>query len=169
MRPITQGAVFSVNREYRYALRRDLAPDGHGTVLFVMLNPSTADADTDDATIRRCKGFARTGRYRTMLVGNLYAYRSRNPKKIERLPDFDRIGVENDLYLERMATQADHSIVAWGARPWALPRMERVLEILGDLCDVYCLGETQDGFPKHPLYLPKTAYPRRYELPERAA
>lgn len=165
MRPITAPANFSVNRHYRYALRRDL-PEGDGTVLFVMLNPSTADEDVDDATIRRCTGFAAAGRYRTMLVGNLYAYRSRNPKKIERLPDFDRIGADNDLFLARMAKQADHTIVAWGARPWAFPRMERVLEILGE---VWSLGETQDGFPKHPLYLPKTAYPRPYELPERAA
>lgn len=125
MREITERAILSVNREYRYALRRDLDDAGaSGTILFVMLNPSTANANVDDATIRRCIGFARAGRYRTLLVGNLYAYRSRNPKKIEHLLNFDRIGVENDLYLRRMREQAE----AWGFKPstlltWCKPPM----------------------------------------------
>lgn len=120
---------------------------------FVMLNPSTADADQDDPTIRRCIAFARAWGCGSLRVVNLYAWRATKPAELWTAAD--PVGPENDEYLEGAArfavTFRFPLIAAWGAnaRPdridavRKLPGMER-LEVL---------ALTRGGHPRHPLYL----------------
>lgn len=152
-------AIISADGLYRYRLEREWDTlDGAGTVLWVMLNPSTADADTDDATIRRCLGFSKAWEFAGLYVGNLYALRSTDPRAIGKHPD--PIGPECDEHLKVMAMTSWVSLIvcAWGSGvdPY---RADQVRTMLSQHRKLYCLGKTKDGNPKHPLYLPKTLKP----------
>lgn len=163
-------AVISGCGRYRYTLEWDLqaslplvergAARALGlSVLFVMLNPSTADASVDDATIRRCLGFARAWGYSRLLVGNLFALRATQPEAL--LADEDPVGPDNDEYLfEYLAGRADLTVAAWGSHQAVGARGPAVLARLREGGDVYCLGQTQGGEPRHPLYLPGKLEPQ---------
>jgi hypothetical protein len=147
-------AIISVDGHYRYALsRRWLDNTKSGVAMFVMLNPSTADAITDDATIRRCMGFAESWGYAGIDVGNLYAYRTKNPEKLYSAPVWP-VGNDNDRYLEIMAKQASVIVCAWGANAIDHHRVVRVKSLLQDFGPLYCLGLTINKHPRHPLYVP---------------
>ena len=155
------GATFDGTGRYRYALWR--AWDGDAPrVAFLMLNPSTADARRDDPTIRRCIGFARSWGFGSVEVVNLFAYRTPDPEVLRRAPD--PVGPENDRYLRRAARRAQRLIVAWGNRGGLLGRDEAVMRLLRKDGTVHCLGRTQAGHPRHPLYLRKDAKPRRFAM-----
>lgn len=141
------GATFSPDRRYRYDLWRTWSPFG-GQVTFVCLNPSTANEDTDDPTIRRCIGFARSWGYGGMHMRNLFALVSTDPRALEAA---DAIGPENNAYLRKIG---DHRVVAWGNEGVRVGRSRQVQEILGY---ARCFGLTKIGEPRHPLYLPKNA------------
>lgn len=143
--------------EYRYALSRGPWLNGEGTVLFVMLNPSTADEREDDPTIRRCIGFAQSWGFARLTVGNLYGLRATDPRAL--LVADDAVGRENDAALTKLAKNATEIIVAWGATRHPFPKRARdVLWLLGRHCRaVYCVGETKDGQPRHPLYARRDA------------
>lgn len=149
---------------YRYRLSRTWPDDllGHydGTALFVMLNPSTADALQDDPTIRRCIGFARSWGKARLLVGNLFAFRATDPRQLDSAAD--PIGPENDEHLAAMATEADVIVAAWGADKQVASRGRQVAEILFGNFYVQCLGKTAAGHPRHPLYLPKSVSLQSY-------
>ena len=142
-------AVLSPCARYRYALTREWAC-GTGTVLFVMLNPSTADATTDDPTTRRCAAFARGWGYRRLTIANLFAYRAPDPSRL--LAVTDPVGPDNDLWLARLSAEATAVVAAWGAHARA-PRVEQVRARLAR--PLSCLGHTLAGAPRHPLYLPR--------------
>ena len=164
-------AVLSPCGTYRYRLTREwaerdlLSAEGGGSVTFVMLNPSTADATLDDPTIRRCVGFAQALGCGSMIVVNLYALRSTDPKALWSHPD--PVGPDNDKVLASTLWDAAYLgepvIAAWGAnaRPdrvaafMALPHADRVT----------ALGVTKAGAPRHPLYLPRTARPVQWTAP----
>ena len=137
--------------DYRYALSRHWG-DGESQV-FVMLNPSTADATLDDPTIRRCMGFARRDGYDGLVVVNLYAYRSTDPKAL--FTGVDAVGPQNDDYLRLLLAERVRRglpvIAAWGANA-RLDRVGAVLNLVSDV-DWRCLGTTKQGAPKHPLYI----------------
>jgi hypothetical protein len=140
--------------DYRYTLRREIPVLGaEGTVLFVMLNPSTADDNWDDPTIRRCVGFATRWGYARLEVGNLYALRSTDPAGL--FASDDPVGRENDRHLDEMARRATEIIVAWGATPHPFPkRAQDVLWRLEFYCGTArCLGQTKHLHPRHPLYV----------------
>lgn len=144
-------ATFSADRRYRYTLSRlwSLMPP---YLVVVGLNPSTADENADDPTIRRCIGFAkREGLYGLIMV-NLFALRSTDPKALLRDPH--PIGADNDAVLRQQTDRRDGSKVlcAWGAHPAAVERARSIYPTLGPL--LYCLGTTKDGHPRHPLYVP---------------
>ncbi len=145
---MTKGAVLSSCGQYRYGLTRTFFT-GTGTVLFIMLNPSTADAEMDDPTIRRCIGFARRWGFQELKVGNLFALRATDPRELKRVSD--PIGPENDRYLMHMSGSADAVIAAWGAHGIYRNRSQHVLGLLEGT--VECLGLTKQGYPRHPLYL----------------
>jgi hypothetical protein len=136
---------------YRYGLIRrwSEAP----ALLVVMLNPSTADAELDDPTIRRCLGFARRDGYGAIIVLNLYAYRATDPKAL--LTCDDPVGPKNDGYLFRhlwaAKLQQRPVLAAWGVHG-ATGRVAEVLALAPGV-DWRCLGTTKAGSPRHPLYV----------------
>ena len=137
---------------FRYTLKRRWGPGRE--MLFIMLNPSTADGTQDDPTIRRCVGFARRERFGAIRVENLFAYRATSPDDLFA----QKLGKELSLH-ERVALQTavdvSHLVVAaWGGDRRAAGRAEYVKALLRTLrADVYCLGTTKSGAPRHPLYL----------------
>ncbi|RLM32639.1 DUF1643 domain-containing protein [Haloarcula sp. Atlit-120R] len=156
-------AVLSDDREYRYRLTRTWDTD-KPTVAFIMLNPSTADENADDPTIRRCRGYAEDWGYGTLVVGNLFAYRTSDPEDLRGVDD--PIGPDNDAHLEAICQEADKVIVAWGTDGDLLDREREVVEHLD--ADLYALNTTKHGHPNHPLYQPADAEPELFELEDSA-
>lgn len=148
----TDTASFSGDRDYRYALTRmwgDAPP-----VVWVMLNPSTAGAFEDDATIRRCIGFTRriAPEAGGLTVVNLYSLRSTDPAELWTHPD--PVGPAGNYYLGSRAIGARLVIAAWGmhgARNGRGPQVAAELTAAG--VKLMCLGTTAAGHPRHPLYL----------------
>lgn len=146
-------ATLSPCEAYRYRLGRswdaDLEP-----LVWVMLNPSTADASRDDPTIRRVVDFTRAAGYGGCEVVNLYALRATDPKKLWTHPD--PVGPNNDLHIEEVCRGRD-VVAAWGA----MAKPDRALAVTHLVRQVAkslrCLGLTMGGAPKHPLYVPAKA------------
>jgi hypothetical protein len=150
---MTKSAVFSEDKIYRYRLSR-IWKNIQGTLrrlVFIMLNPSTADAMIEDPTIRRCMGFANEWGYGILDIANAFALRSTHPSKLKEVED--PVGPENDKHLRLITEGADLIIVAWGVHGKVLGRGRKVAEeVLADRT-LHCLGKTLDGDPRHPLYL----------------
>lgn len=151
--PLVNGAVLSEDGVYRYVLYREW-PDGTGTALWIMLNPSTADADVDDPTIRRCRDFSQRWGYRRMRVVNLYAYRAPDPATLKAM-SANIVGPENRNVVNEEIAKADFVVCAWGANPIVRslhkPDVVTLAGIHGK--DLWCLGMTSGDQPKHPLYV----------------
>lgn len=143
-------AFISPCGQYRYTLCRELDSNAakHRTVLFIMLNPSTADSIIDDPTIRRCMSFARREGFTRLTIVNLYALRSTNPKNLELHPD--PVGPENNIIVLEQIKCHDTVIAAWGANKFAKTRAAYITFFYGPF---KCLGKTKDGSPRHPLYI----------------
>jgi hypothetical protein len=152
------GATFDSTETYRYSLWRtwnEHAP----RVGFVMLNPSRADAQVDDPTIRRCIGFARSWGFGGLDVVNLFAYRTTHPQELSQVEH--PIGEETDAYLIGLGDRVDRIILAWGNWGSWQGRDRQALTLLTSTKpNLHCLGMTKLGQPKHPLYLKKTLVPR---------
>lgn len=152
-------AVISLCGMYRYRLERRFIWPGQ-TVAVIMVNPSTADATQDDATIRKLKGFADRHQWGRLVVGNLFAFRSKDVGDLARVPD--PVGADNDAYLSQIMVEADKVIVAWGPvakQPKALRSRWRAIVSMADVLGkpLFSIGEpARDGHPKHPLMLPYT-------------
>ncbi len=143
-------AVISEDGRYRYRLTRSW-DDTLPRMTFVMLNPSTADAEVDDPTIRRCIGFAQREDCGALVVVNLYAFRATDPKIMLRA--IDAVGPENDAYLADAFVSANGPVVAaWGANA-DRGRASHVRKLAG-ATRLHHLGLTKDGHPRHPLYVP---------------
>ncbi len=144
-----RGAQFDPTGRYRYTLWRQWDPNGD-RIAFVMLNPSTADAECDDPTIRRCLGFAQRWGYGYLEVVNLFAYRTPHPQDLQHVTD--PVGTETDRYLLEAIHRADRVILAWGNKGAWGDRARQVFQILSDCSPIYCLGLTRRNEPRHPLY-----------------
>lgn len=153
---MNRGAQFSPCRTWRYALWRTWS-DGDGHVMFIGLNPSTADETNDDPTVRRCIGFARAWGYGGIYMLNLFAFRATDPRSMKAAPA--PIGPENNRFLRMYYEEAGIAIAAWGAHGAFMRRDELVALLLPQL---HCLGTTKDGHPRHPLYLRSTERPVPY-------
>ena len=138
---------------YRYLLRRKW-DDNAPKITFVMLNPSTADANQDDPTLRKCIHFAKSFCCGSLEVVNLFAYRATNPRELKRVPD--PVGSRNNCYLQLATRRADLIVVAWGTKGIFHKRNEEVLNLISGKQPLHCLGLTKDGHPRHPLYLKKS-------------
>lgn len=127
-------------------------------ILWVMLNPSTADAHKNDQTIRKVLAFSLRWGFHRLMVGNLFAYRSTDPYKLGKLAStgFDIVGPGNDEELVAMAKKAELVVCAWGAHGETWPeRAEAVGKLLvAANPNVKALKFTISGHPYHPLYLP---------------
>lgn len=130
----------------------------HGlpVLVWVMLNPSTADHTQDDPTIRRCIGFAKSWGYGGILVVNLFSIRLTDSAKLYRLKREELVTPKTDAALTYVARKFPNDIVcAWGARGGLYGRGEEVLKMLFQLgARPKYLRLTRDGSPEHPLYLP---------------
>jgi hypothetical protein len=135
-----------IEGDYRYRLFRKWTNTQLKPLLWVMLNPSTADDKIEDATIRRCIDFSNRWGYGSLFVGNLYAYRATNPYDLV-MPDEAESLINTDHLLEMMVL-SDRVVCAWGTRGFNYPPW-----FLGDR--LWHLGLTKEGYPKHPLYLSK--------------
>ena len=153
----------SPDKRYRYWLEASVS-DGNGRVcMFLMLNPSTADAVSSDPTVSTCKRFARDWGYGTMRVCNLFALRSPFPNTLRE--SSDPVGAENDEWIRSNAHNADVIVCAWGNYGSHLDRSARVrrmLEGAGHTQKMWHLGLTKLGQPRHPLRLRADTVPRRY-------
>lgn len=155
-------ALFSEDMVYRYMLeinfdlrrlsRLDTA------ILFIGLNPSTADEMVDDPTIRRELGFAKDLGFSTLVKANLFAYRATDPKDMKNAED--PIGPENGVeFLAELSKLAKMTIAAWGRDG----RFRgRDCEVMSAIPGMYCLGTNDDGTPCHPLYLPRETEPELF-------
>ena len=147
--PMEKGAEFSPCRTWRYVLWRKWDWQGFGNqVMFVGLNPSTADESLDDPTIRRCVAFAKAWGYGGLLMMNVFAYRATNPKDMKKA--VDPIGPGNDEAFCFRRSQVGLIVAAWGTH-CPIEREIAVCRWIGK--PIHCLGRTINGRPKHPLYL----------------
>lgn len=153
-------AYISECGKYRYDLHR-LAIDPAlvrkvKPIIFIMLNPSTADAEKDDPTIRRCLSFARREGCSHLRVYNLFALRATNPSELKKAENPE--GDLNDSFLEEALVEAKEQkwpvIAAWGANELAFERGEALVRDYGPFL---CLGLNRNFTPKHPLYVPNNA------------
>ena len=150
----SSSAILSECGIYRYVLTRRwdwYLPTCH----FVMLNPSTADHDKDDPTIRRCRNFASAFGYGAFEVRNLFAFRSVSPDQLRLARD--PVGPENDAHLSSLYHTAP-VIAAWGDE--VNSRVKQRADIVRKLFKekgllLQCLGVTVNGCPRHPLYVQK--------------
>jgi hypothetical protein len=150
------GAVFSRDERYRYGLWRNWNLNT-GKVLFIGLNPSTADHEQNDPTIRRCIAFAQRWDCGGMLVGNLFAYRATRPVDLRKARK--PVGPDNEQWLLKMAAAAKLIIACWGNDGSYLSQDQSIQKLLPKL---HCLKLNATGAPAHPLYLRKTLKPVPY-------
>ncbi|MDO6459345.1 DUF1643 domain-containing protein [Granulosicoccaceae sp. 1_MG-2023] len=146
-------ANFSRCRTYRYALQR-CWDEQLPSLLIIGLNPSTADAQRNDPTIRRCIGFARDWGFGRLTVANLFAYRATLPSDLKAAAD--PVGPRNNHWLRKLAREADLVVAAWGNDGRFMGRADAVRRFLPDL---YCIRMNSLGEPAHPLYLKRGLRP----------
>lgn len=143
--------------EYRLHLYRQVAPSGVPTrVVFIMLNPSTADAETDDPTIRRCIGFVRRWGYGWLDVVNLSPVRATDPDVLRTHHEpYGPEGGERNLREIRavLANPWVRMVVAAFGSTWRNPNGQKVILAATERHNLLALGLTKDGSPRHPLYM----------------
>lgn len=166
------GAQLSPCGRYRHFLWRRWDAE-RPALAFIMLNPSTADADVDDATIRVCIGRAQRMGFGCIHVANLFPMRATDPRALTATRPSGRLGMDADYYLELACSTARMIIAAWGAlgtiSGYRRARCEEALELLvGDRGHtLHALRITKDGHPAHPLRIPYAEQPQAWMTPER--
>ena len=175
MKQLHKTAVISRCEKYRYKLTRTWDED-KGKVLFIMLNPSTANHIENDLTTIRCINFAEKWGYGGIMIGNIYPFRAKRPKDLRKWLRQDRdsnyktgLGItfardENKNHVKEMAEQADIIVCAWGCN-----YKEGIPDWVSDIdskMGLHYLELCDDGFtPKHPLgNLSKDLVPKQYKL-----
>jgi len=139
-------AKLSNCRKYRFALWRTW-DDSKPYVMFVGLNPSTADENTDDPTLTRCINYAKTWGFGGVCMANLFAFRATEPAVMKA--EKDPVGAKNNEWLKKLARDAGLVIAAWGNDGPYLMRSQQVRELLPN---IHCLKMNTSGEPAHPLY-----------------
>lgn len=150
------GALFSdSNCKFRYALWRIWWRHGD-RLLFVGLNPSTANGIKDDPTIRRLVGLAKIWGFGGLFCGNLFSLVSANPDVLWLEPCTEQPNGPTDTALKQMKALCCKVMVGWGNEGRnAGKRPDEVIALLGE--PVYCIKTTAIGEPIHPLYMPKSS------------
>jgi len=162
----TRSAVISACGAYRFRLDRSWAW-GTGRVCVVLLNPSKADGDKDDPTLRRCTRFAKSWGYSSLVVVNLFAWRATDPADLEGA-GLDVVGGhEADRHIVAALNSSDLAVCGWGssgpksARETRIPEVLRMIDGAGLV--PMALATTKDGDPRHPLYLRGNLSPKPWE------
>lgn len=137
---------------YRYSLSRANSYKPKKMVNFILLNPSTADAELDDPTVKSCIRLVKFNGCDGFYITNLFAYRAANPNDL--LNASDPIGPKNDRFIKKYAKKCNKIVIAWGNKGTLHGRSNHVLESLKKITsEVYCLDINKTGQPKHPLYV----------------
>lgn len=142
-------ALLSEDRVYRYSLSR-IWDESKPYVLFVGLNPSMADENEDDPTIRRCIDYAKSWGYGGLKMANLFAYRATLPSDLKKAEE--PIGTDNNTHIKDMSSNAAVTVVAWSNDGTYLERDKKVLSLINN---PMCLNINKSGQPSHPLYQKK--------------
>lgn len=155
----------TIDGAYRYTLSRqwDVTKPG---IAWVMLNPSTADGEFDDMTIRRCLSFSDRWGFGTLNVVNLFAFRATDPRELD-MAKLDVVGPLNDAAIAHVCSVSSAIILAWGTNGYALQsgRVEQVWSIIAPFPVLKgCLGTTKNGSPRHPLYVAKDTKVKQWTL-----
>ncbi len=153
---VANAAVLDQARLFRYILTRTWTEDPVSYCMIIGLNPSTADENVNDPTIRRCMTFARDWGYGGLVMGNLFGFRATDPQAM--LEAEDPVGRDNDFWLHIGAGMSDLVVAAWGTKGNHLDRDKHVRHHLPK--ELHVLRFTKDGHPEHPLYLPKALKPQ---------
>jgi hypothetical protein len=154
--------IFSADRRYRYTLHHRWAElFEERCVMWIGLNPSTADEQALDPTLRRIRAFSTAWGYTAFAMTNLFAFRATDPRVM--MMESDPVGPENDRVLVETARRCDLVVAAWGVHGDHLARAEAVCRLLEGVTLV-CLGITQAGSPKHPLYVRAAATLHDYKI-----
>ncbi len=141
-------AIFNTSKRYRYVLTREWT-EGKGAVAFIGLNPSTATHEVSDPTVTRCVNYAKRWGFKEMIMLNIFALRSTDPKELYKARE--PIGRENNDYIESYTEEAKLVIAGWGNHGDHRTRGREVSKIIKDL-NVKCFGINKSGHPVHPLY-----------------
>ena len=152
-----KSAILSADRKYRYVLTR-IWDETKPTVVFIGLNPSTADEEVDDKTIRKCIGYAKRWGYGKLIMVNLFAFRSTDSSMLKRVED--PVGPDNDSYIQKCVSESNLVIACWGNHGKLLNRDKVLMDSLPNLV---CLKRNKNGTPHHPLDLSKDLTPMLYK------
>lgn len=156
---------FSPCRRFRYSLEHswdELMP--RRRIMWVGLNPSTADEQDLDPTLRRIRAFSQAWGFNAFVMTNLFAFRATDPR--DMLAERDPVGIDNDWHLKQTAHRCGAVVACWGAHGSHLERDHAVVALLADnlSAPLQCLGHNRDGSPCHPLYLPRETPLRPFEM-----
>ncbi len=150
---LDSGALFSPDRVHRYTLWR-IWDKEKPYAAFVGLNPSTADETKNDPTVTRCINYAHDWGFGGLVMLNIFAFRSTDPKNLYSCKD--PIGPENSFYIQKVSKEAGLTVAAWGNHGIFLSRGREALSLL---TKPHCLKLNKSGCPSHPLYLKKNLKP----------
>ncbi len=150
------GAVFSESEIYRYALWR-VWDNSKPLIMFIGLNPSTADEIEDDQTVRICTNFVKRWGYGGFILGNLFAYRTKDPQQLKMASD--PVGTKNEYWLLYLAQKATKVIAVWGNHGNYKNRSDEVKNLFDDL---YYLDLNKTGEPSHPIGLKVNIVPKKF-------
>ena len=153
---MNKGANISEDKKYRYSLYR-IWDDALPKVAIIGLNPSTADENIDDPTIKRCIEFVKEWGYGGFYMLNLFAFRATDPSELTKTED--PIGNENSNIILDIISKVEKVICAWGNDGILLKQNKTVLSLIPK---PYCLKINATGEPAHPLYLSGTLMPIEY-------
>jgi hypothetical protein len=150
------GAI--IEGRYRYLLWRTWDAS-LPRALWILLNPSVADKQVNDPTLRRCKGFSASWRFGGLEIVNLFALRTPYPRDLYQAAD--PVGEENDRRIIAAVRRATRIILAWGAHGGYRQRDQTVIALVAAHATLApcCLGVTQSGSPRHPLYVARSKQP----------
>jgi hypothetical protein len=172
---MTGSAEFSPDGRYRYTLTREIAGCDGPPELYLMLNPSKANANRNDQTMSKVMGFATVHNACRVRVGNPFALVATKPADLRaaiRHNPVDAVGPENDWHLQHLVDatirEGGKLIAAWGDHGFAQPRINEMVTMLDTgFPDIewWCLAHTANGSPRHPLYLAYESRPRRWRRP----
>lgn len=155
------GAQFSRCRTFRYALWRRWDWQGYqNQLMFIGLNPSTADETQDDPTVRRCIRFAKDWGYSGLIMMNAYGFRATDPKVMAVASD--PVGPGNDRAFRTQRSQVGKIVAAWGNH-CSEERAQRICKVINR--PIHCLATNKSGQPKHPLYIAAKTRPKLYWSP----
>ncbi len=144
-------AVYSECEKYRYVLTV-CWDDAARRLLYVMLNPSKATELANDPTIERCERRARQLGYGAFSVVNLFGLRETHPERLRRARR--PVGPENEEFILSAADKADDILAAWGVHGAHRDQGGKIRELLQERGHrLFCLGQTKQGHPRHPLYI----------------